>query len=544
MNLSRNTRWAICLMATATLLTFAVSPAFAFSSAKNAFNTRYGTANTAIDSCGLCHPGGTKTGGGSAPDLNLYGQDFFNNGASNSTSFAAIEGLDSDHDGFTNIDEITARTFPGDANSKPVIVGPVCTDADGDGFAIEGGACGVVDCNDNNAAIKPNAAEACTDTIDNDCDGLVDRADPNAVNCPPLCTDNDKDGYAIEGGACGPVDCNDSNAAVKPGAVESCTDKIDNNCNSLIDEADPNAVNCPVVPPPTPTCTDADNDGFYAEGGTCGPADCNDANPLVNPSAAEDCTDAIDNNCNNLVDAADPAAQACPAACTDADGDGYAIEGGNCGPVDCNDSKAAINPGATENCTDSIDNDCDSLIDVADPNARSCPVVCTDADGDGYAIEGGSCGPVDPNDSNASIVPGSGNNGGNNGGDDDDDDDDRPALSKDQLKQISNYQKQLSKLKSSLAKEQSSLQNAQKIVASYQAQLQAAQAKLDEITGSTTPLTKAQQKLVKSYAKQIGKIKKSMAKYQGTLNSAPGRIAGYQSQIQAIEDKIDSIQGN
>ncbi|MEM0465669.1 MAG: LamG-like jellyroll fold domain-containing protein [Candidatus Pacearchaeota archaeon] len=44
--------------------------------------------------------------------------------------------------------------------------------------------------------------------------------------------------------------------------------------------------------------------------------------------------------------------------CTDADLDGYSIEGGNCGLVDCNDQNANINPGATEICGNQIDEDC------------------------------------------------------------------------------------------------------------------------------------------------------------------------------------------
>jgi len=54
--------------------------------------------------------------------------------------------------------------------------------------------------------------------------------------------------------------------------------------------------------------------------------------------------------------------------CTDDDGDGYAIEGGICGPVDCDDSDSLVNPGAVEICDDGIDNDCDGLPDAADPD--------------------------------------------------------------------------------------------------------------------------------------------------------------------------------
>lgn len=67
-----------------------------------------------------------------------------------------------------------------------------CTDGDGDGYAVEGGACGPVDCDDGNADVNPGASEGpagdptCSDTLDNDCDGLVDLDDEaDCVAAPP-----------------------------------------------------------------------------------------------------------------------------------------------------------------------------------------------------------------------------------------------------------------------------------------------------------------------------------------------------------------------
>jgi hypothetical protein len=74
--------------------------------------------------------------------------------------------------------------------------------------------------------------------IDNNCNGLVDTADVNAVDCPMECTDNDGDGYSVEGGSCGAMDCDDGNADVNPGALEVCGDNIDNNCNGSTDSMD------------------------------------------------------------------------------------------------------------------------------------------------------------------------------------------------------------------------------------------------------------------------------------------------------------------
>lgn len=51
------------------------------------------------------------------------------------------------------------------------------------------------------------------------------------------------------------------------------------------------------------------------EGYSCDGADCDDSDPLINPAAAELCGDGVDDNCDGLVDAADPACSV-QASCT------------------------------------------------------------------------------------------------------------------------------------------------------------------------------------------------------------------------------------
>lgn len=160
---------------------------------------------------------------------------------------------------------------------------------------------------------------------------------------------------------------------------------------------------------PQLVCTDADGDGYYAEGTDCGtPADFNDGNSAAYPGAVENCSDGVDNDGNGFVDSADPGAVGCSSTvvCTDVDGDGFSTEGGSCGPIDCDDNNSAVNPGAVEACADGIDNNCNGMIDTADRNAIACTVGCTDQDGDGFSPDGGSCGPIDCNDADSAVNPG------------------------------------------------------------------------------------------------------------------------------------------
>jgi len=74
-------------------------------------------------SCNLCH----KQGGGSA--VTPYGKDFLRAGG-NYMAFKKIEKKDSDRDGIQNIDEIMAKSNPGDKRSTPTEAGDWLADAE------------------------------------------------------------------------------------------------------------------------------------------------------------------------------------------------------------------------------------------------------------------------------------------------------------------------------------------------------------------------------------------------------------------------------
>ena len=197
--------------------------------------------------------------------------------------------------------------------------------------------------------------------------------------------DNDNDGFAAT------IDCDDDNPSIHPEAIEIC-DSIDNDCDGDIDE------NLPT----TTLFFDADQDGFGGsdsvdhcdalDGYTWIDGDCDDSDDTVFPDAEEFC-DTKDNDCNGTID--DNASDA-PTVYADSDGDGYgnpsqsmstctAETGWVDNAEDCDDGNAAINSDSVEIC-DSIDNDCDGLIDDEDDSLD--PVTATpyyqDNDGDGF----------------------------------------------------------------------------------------------------------------------------------------------------------------
>lgn len=295
-------------------------------------------------------------------------------------------------------------------------------DADGDGF----GAAGISltrcdapagwradanDCDDARATVNPVAAEVCND-LDDDCDGAVDDADGSLAlaSAARWYADDDSDGYgdatrsALQcdppaGWASDATDCDDVLAAVNPGATEVCGG-LDDDCDGAIDDADASLDrgSAPIW------YGDVDGDGYGGMGVSVqqcsAPAgylaaatDCNDGASGVNPSATETCND-TDDDCDGLVDDADPGRTGAGTWYRDADADGYgtsATTASGCdapaGYVasggDCNDGSGSVRPGATETCNAS-DDDCDGSVD----SAAACGCAVSTYGGHTYLVCG------------------------------------------------------------------------------------------------------------------------------------------------------------
>jgi hypothetical protein len=112
---------AISVLGAATILALA-SVAGAYPAYLAAFNSRYNAKGSRLDTCSTCH--GTNYQDDIAAQLQTLGDI--------ADALRAVEPLDSDGDKYANIDEVTARTFPGDVNDFP---GHLRTDKDGGGRA-------------------------------------------------------------------------------------------------------------------------------------------------------------------------------------------------------------------------------------------------------------------------------------------------------------------------------------------------------------------------------------------------------------------------
>lgn len=231
------------------------------------------------------------------------------------TAFVRIMPAFASHDGQTYYRDADADGF-GDASNQ------LAPDTDiHDGYVTNNS-----DCDDSNASISPIAVEI-ANSIDDDCDGLIDEDFPDFDGdgtVDPIDIDADNDSYirVPDGGD----DCDDLNPVINPDAIEIAGDGIDQNCDGIDDPL-----------------TDADADGFDSS------IDCDDSDSSVYPGATEIVGDGIDNNCDGSIDEGP----------VDADGDGYVDV--QAGGSDCDDSNALVNPNVLEIPGDGIDQNCDGI---------------------------------------------------------------------------------------------------------------------------------------------------------------------------------------
>jgi hypothetical protein len=153
---------------------------------------------------------------------------------------------------------------------------------------------------------------------------------------------------------------------------------------------------------PPPACIDRDNDQFSPRGGECGPVDCNDLDPNINPDMA--CPEIYEPVCGvdgRTYSSTCEALRVCVSVdhpgeciespvCVDQDEDGYSPDGGDCGPIDCDDIDPSRSPGAI--CTTEVSpvcgvdgntygNACEAnrqCVEIAHPGVCETPPVCTE----------------------------------------------------------------------------------------------------------------------------------------------------------------------
>jgi hypothetical protein len=227
------------------------------------------------------------------------------------------------------------------------------------------------DCNDAVATTNSGATEVCNN-VDDDCDTQIDEG----LTFTNYYADVDGDGYGAgtatnacaqpTGFVANNTDCNDAVATTNPGATEVCN-SIDDDCDTQIDEG--------VL---VTYYSDLDSDGYGAgatalgctapTGFVASNTDCNNSNSSINPGATEICNQ-VDDDCDGTADEGLPlinyysdidadtyGGELITSTCSVLTGN-FVIVGG-----DCNDNSASVNPGASEICINSIDDDCDGVV--------------------------------------------------------------------------------------------------------------------------------------------------------------------------------------
>jgi hypothetical protein len=317
----RQSLWIFLISAAA--LQLAAGQASAVTQYLSRFNDLYGTAGTRLDTCGTCH----VNFGNNSEGRNAYGIAFERipgHASEPAAALMSLESQDPDADGTVSAEEIRALFMPGwscaslgSASRGPANLAdfvdpanPGCTAAPeancSDG--LDDDRDGLVDCADPDCDRSMNGAcdtgqlgicalgtlicsegaelcladelprsegpagdASCVNSLDDDCDGLIDLTDPGceqareaacfdgidddldgAVDCADLDCEGAMNGACDTGeaGICAPglLSCRTGLAVCQansgpetegPALNASCRDALDNDCDGLADQMDP-----------------------------------------------------------------------------------------------------------------------------------------------------------------------------------------------------------------------------------------------------------------------------------------------------------------
>ena len=159
-----------------------------------------------------------------------------------------------------------------------------------------------IDCNDASSTVFPGATDAVADGVDGNCDGsetcYVDadldgaRSSTTRVSTSITCALAD---LAL---AADPVDCNDTNGAINPGATEGPGDGVDSNCDGseacYVDADLDGARSSSTRLAATLSCSAPDL------ATAADPVDCDDADDAAYPGAPDAVADGVDSSCDGL----------------------------------------------------------------------------------------------------------------------------------------------------------------------------------------------------------------------------------------------------